>query len=270
MLEAAHLSLELGGSTVLREVDLELRPGEIVVVAGPNRAGKSTLLACLSGLMRPSAGVVRIDGDDPALLSSSELARRRAVLEQSPEFGAPFLLRELVGLAIPRAVPPGEARAIEAEAMAALGLRALAARRVDTLSGGERHRAHMARALAQLWAGRTLGGGRWLLLDELTASLDLAHQAAVLAAAHRAAADGAGVLAVLHDLTLAAAASDRVVLLQAGAVVAEGPPRRVLTPERLSHVYGMHVAVTETAEGALAIAPAYDPRATPVPLHRTA
>src|SRR5699024_6653226 len=138
---------------------------------------------------------------------------RRAVLEQTPEIGAAFRLRELVGLAIPRAVPPEAAARIEAEAMAALEIEPFAERKLDLLSGGERHRAHMARALAQLAAGRWLGHGRWLMLDERTASLDLRHQASVLMAARRAAAEGAGVLAILHDLTLAAAVADRIAIL---------------------------------------------------------
>lgn len=257
MLEAIDLSVRRGGRLVLRDVTLSVAPGEVVVVVGPNGAGKSTLLACFSGALRPTRGAVRLDGDAPAGLSAAALARRRAVLEQTPELGAPFLLRELVGIAIPRAVPPAEARRIETAAMAALEIGALAERRLDRLSGGERHRAHMARALAQLGAGRALGAGRWLLLDEPTASLDLRHQASVLMAARRAAAEGAGVLAILHDLTLAAAVADRIAILDAGRLAATGAPREVLTPDRLARVYGLPVAVSETAPGVLAVIPAY-------------
>jgi iron complex transport system ATP-binding protein len=137
---------------------------------------------------------------------------------------------------------------------------------MDRLSGGEQHRAHMARALAQLWAGRHLGGGRWLLLDEPTASLDLAHQAAVLRSARQAAAEGVGVVAVLHDLSLAAAVADRIVLMQTGRIVADGPPGAVLTAGRLSGVYGLSIAVTRTAEGTLAVTPVYEAEAPAVPL----
>jgi iron complex transport system ATP-binding protein len=257
MLEAEGVSVRLGGRVVLRDVSLRVRTGEVVAVVGPNGAGKSTLVSCLSGASRPWRGRVRLDGDEPAALRAPELARRRAVLEQTPEIGAPFRLRELVGIAIPQAVPPAEARRIEIAAMAAVELESLAERSVHRLSGGERHRAHMARALAQLAAGRWLGGGRWLLLDEPTASLDLRHQASVLHAARRAAAEGAGVLAVLHDLTLAAAVADRIVIMDRGEVAAAGPPREVLTPDRLSRIYGLQVAVTETAPDRLAVVPAY-------------
>jgi iron complex transport system ATP-binding protein len=255
MLEADGLHLARGPVPALDGAALSLRPGEVLGLVGPNGAGKSTLIACLSGALAPDRGAVRLDGDAPARLSPAELARRRAVLEQTPASAAPFPLTDLVGLAIPREIPPARARSITAEALAAVGLGALAARPLDRLSGGERHRAHMARALAQRRAGRDLGHGRWLLLDEPTASLDLAHQASVLRAARAAAADGAGVLAALHDLTLAAAMADRLALMQAGRIVALGPPAEVLTPARLAPVYGLPVTVAPLPGGGLAVAP---------------
>jgi iron complex transport system ATP-binding protein len=257
MLEAEGVHVSLGGARALDGATLALRPGEVLGLIGPNGAGKSTLLACLSGALVPDRGAVRLDGAAPARLSPAELARRRAVLEQTPASAAPFPLAELVGLAIPRGIPPGRARAIVADSLAAVGLSHLAARPLDRLSGGERHRGHMARALAQHMAGREAGEGRWLLLDEPTASLDLAHQASVLRAARAAAAGGAGVLAVLHDLTLAAAMADRLALMQAGRIVALGAPAEVLTPGRLSTVYGLPVAVAPLPEGPLAVTPIY-------------
>lgn len=261
MLEAQGITLRLGGTEVLRDVDLALAPGEVLALVGPNGAGKSSLLGCLSGAFAPHRGHVRIDGDDPARLSAAALARRRAVLEQTPDSAAAFPLEVLVGLAIPRAVPPAEAAALAADAMTTMGLAHLRRRPLDRLSGGERHRAHMARALAQLAAGRGLGAGRWLLLDEPTASLDPAHQAAVLRAARGVAGEGAGVLAVLHDLTLAAALADRVALLRAGRIVATGRPGAVLTPKLLADVYGLPMSVLRVAGGPITITPDY--HATP-------
>jgi iron complex transport system ATP-binding protein len=107
MLEAAGVSVQLGGRTVLRDVSLSVRTGEVVVVVGPNGAGKSTLVSCLSGALRPSRGAVRLDGDAPADLTAAELARRRAALEQTPELGASFRLRELVGIMRPRSARTG-------------------------------------------------------------------------------------------------------------------------------------------------------------------
>lgn len=257
MLEADGISVALNGRNILRDISLCVSPGEVVAIVGPNGAGKSTLVSCLSGALLPSAGAVRLDGDEPSRLSAAELACRRAVLEQTPESGLPFRLRDLVGIAIPAAVPPADARRIEINAMAALEISALAERSLDHLSGGERHRAHMARALAQLAAGRYLGSGRWLLLDEPTASLDLKHQASVLTAARQAASEGAGVLAVLHDLTLAAAVADRIAIIDGGQLTFTGTPREVLVPERLSRIYGLPITVFETGPDEFAVIPAY-------------
>ncbi|MEO0992341.1 MAG: ATP-binding cassette domain-containing protein [Pseudomonadota bacterium] len=257
MLEATGITVRRGGRVILNAVDLRLAPGEIVAVIGPNGAGKSTALACLSGAIIPDAGTVRIDGVEPRALSAADLALRRAVVDQTPSAFAAFSVRTLAGLAIPRTVPPKEARAIEMRALSATGLSRLTARPLDRLSGGERQRAHVARALAQLFAGRLLGGGRWLLLDEPTAGLDLAHQDAVARAARAAAAEGAGVLAVLHDLTLAAAVADRIVLLAEGRVVADGTLQEALVPETLEAVYGLPVAVDQLPSGPVAITPIF-------------
>ncbi|MEM9148017.1 MAG: ATP-binding cassette domain-containing protein [Pseudomonadota bacterium] len=257
MLEALGITVRRGGRVILDDVDLRLAPGEIVAVIGPNGAGKSTALACLSGAIVPDAGTVRIDGVEPRTLLAADLALRRAVVDQTPSASAAFTVRTLAGLAIPRAVSPKEARAIEMRVLAATGLSALAARPLDRLSGGERQRAHVARALAQLFAGRQLGGGGWLLLDEPTAGLDLAHQDAVARAARAAADAGAGVLVVLHDLTLAAAVADRILLLDQGRVVADGAPQETLSPERVEAVYGLPVVVDTLPSGQVAITPMF-------------
>ncbi|MEM1383648.1 MAG: ATP-binding cassette domain-containing protein [Pseudomonadota bacterium] len=255
MLEARHVSVELSGTIILRDVSAVFRPGLVTAIIGPNGAGKSTLLACLSGALRPASGDIAMEGDDPHRLSPAILGMRRAVLEQNPASAVAFTLEELLDLGIPREVPPAESAGIVQRAKAALGLARLAGRPIDRLSGGEQHRAHMARALAQLWAGQHLGGGQWLMLDEPTASLDLAHQAAVVRAARGAAAEGAGVLAVLHDLTLAAAIADRVVVMNAGAIAANGTPAEVLSSEVLSPVYGIDLVTLETGRGGLAVVP---------------
>ena len=257
MLEAREATVKLGAATVLREVSLALRPGEVLALAGPNGAGKSTLLACFSGAQALESGAVLLDGVSVESMTPPALAAARSVLEQNPIAAAEFSLRELVGLSIPRAVSPSEASRIVQQAIDALALGALAERRIGALSGGERHRAHMARALAQLAVGRLRGGGRWLLLDEPTASLDLAHQAAVSRCARAAASQGVGVLAVLHDLTLAARMADRVALLDRGRLKAVGAPRRTLTPENLAAVYGLPVIVSEPEPGALTFTPNY-------------
>jgi iron complex transport system ATP-binding protein len=261
MLEARDVHLSRGGRPVLAGVGLGLRPGELVALVGPNGAGKSSLFAVLAGEIRPDRGSVTLDGRPLADFPAAALAAERAALEQAPSLAAPFSVAELVRLgmaAVPRAdIDEGE---IAARAMAAAGIAGLAARPADRLSGGERARAHLARVLAQLWAGRAAGGGRLLLLDEPTASLDLAHQVALMAAIRAEALGGAAVLAVLHDLNLAAAFADRTVLLSGGRVAATGASAAVLNARLLSAVYGAPISVERTSGGSLRIVPAL-PRA---------
>lgn len=262
MLEARGLTLRRAGRVVLDGVTLTVVPGQLLAVCGPNGAGKSSALAALAGDLRPASGVALIDGASVVTRPARHLARMRAVLEQAPGLSAAFTVAGLVRLGA-EAVPesPDAPDDLVRAALAAVGLSAFAGRRADRLSGGERARAHLARVLAQLRAGQGVGGGRYLLLDEPTASLDLAHQVTVMRAARQAADDGAGVLCVLHDLNLAAAFADTVVLLGMGRLVDAGPPGRVLTAPALTALYGAPIAVERHAGGALRIAPDLAPRA---------
>ena len=250
MLEAQGITLCRGGRLVLETSSLALATGELVALCGPNGAGKSSLFGLLAGEIRPGAGSVTLDGRPLAGFSAAALAAERAALEQAPSLSAPFTVAELVALGL-SAVPRAEIDepALCARAMQAAGVAGLAGRGADRLSGGERARAHLARVLAQLWAGRAAGGGRYLMLDEPTASLDIAHQLAVMRAARDEAEDGAGVLVVLHDLNLAAGFADRVVLMHAGRIAAEGGPADVFEAARLSAVYATPLAVERTARG---------------------
>lgn len=261
MLEARGLHLRRAGRPVLSGVDVAVAPGRLLAVCGPNGAGKSSLLAALAGDLRPTAGAALIDGAPVAALGARALARLRAVLEQAPGLSAAFTVETLVRLGAEAAPEsPVEPTELVRAALDAVGLADFAARRADRLSGGERARAHLARVLAQLWAGGASGGGRYLLLDEPTASLDLAHQVTVMRAARLAADGGVGVLCVLHDLNLAAAFADDVVLLGEGRVVAAGAPEQVLTAPALTALYGAPIAVERHACGALRIAPDLAPR----------
>jgi iron complex transport system ATP-binding protein len=167
-----------------------------------------------------------------------------------------FRVADLVALGLGRTpMAPQDGADIVARALAATGVANLADRPMARLSGGERARAHFARALAQIAAGRRAGQGRYLLLDEPTAALDIAHQVSVMRAARAAALDGAGVLVVLHDLNLAAAFADRAALLHDGRLSALGPPADVFTARGLSDVYGAPITVARGAAGVLRIAP---------------
>ena len=233
-----------------------LRPGELLALVGPNGAGKSSLFSVLAGELRPHRGAVELEGRPLSAMGAAELAVERAALEQAPSLSAPFTVSALVALgmgAVPRAMV--DEAAIAARAMAAAGIAHLAGRPADRLSGGERARAHLARVLAQLWTGRAAGGGRYLLLDEPTASLDIAHQVAVMRVARGEARAGAGVLAVLHDLNLAAGFADRVLLMAGGRAAAEGEPAAVLDAALLSEVYGTPIAVERVAGGRPRVVP---------------
>ena len=229
----------------MQDVSLSVDAGEVLALCGPNGAGKSSLLAVLAGDLVPDAGAVLLGGARLEGAPPSELARRRAVLEQSPNLTAAFTVAELTALGAE--VAPlalwENVSAIASRAMRLAGVAHLAGALVPALSGGERARAHLARVLAQHLAGRLSVGAGVLLLDEPTASLDLAHQAETLAIARACANDGAAVVVVLHDLNLAAAFSDRIALLHAGGLAAVDAPVEVLTPELLHRVYGVAIKV---------------------------
>lgn len=221
---------------VLRGIDLVVHAGELVALVGPNGAGKSTLLKVLGGLLRPASGSVAIDGLDVTALDRRSIARHIAVVPQVFETLFPFTVREIVALGRTSRLGPlgtlgaDDARAV-ARALDDIGAADLADRRIDRVSGGERQRAVLAMALAQE-AGV-------LLLDEPTAHLDPTHQRATLErVATLARVRGLAVVAVLHDLNLAAAFASRVVLLADGVVVREGAVSDVITPEIVARVFG--------------------------------
>ncbi|MEP7762317.1 heme ABC transporter ATP-binding protein [Sanguibacter sp. 25GB23B1] len=238
LMEARGVTVRLGGARVLHDVDLEVRPGELLALLGPNGAGKSTLLAALAGDVRPEAGTVLVDGNPLASWTAPTLARRRSVLLQQVTLSFPFLAAQVVAMG--RSPWAGTDAADRDEdvvraAMEACDVSHLADRRFTTLSGGERARVALARVLAQ--------DTPVVLLDEPTAALDLRHQELVLREARRLADAGRGVVVVLHDLSLAAAWAHRVAVLSRGGVAAAGAPRDVLTAELLSEVYGCPVDV---------------------------
>ncbi|MFJ9370434.1 heme ABC transporter ATP-binding protein [Nocardia sp. NPDC101769] len=231
-LRARNVSAKRGDRTVLEGVDFPVIAGQIVALVGPNGAGKSTLLAALAGELELSGGSVELDGHALTHWTHLDMARRRAVLPQSHTVGFPFRAREVVAMGrSPWARTDRQDHDDEAiaAAMAATDVERFAARPFPALSGGERARVALARVLAQDTAT--------LLLDEPTAALDLGHQEQVLHLARERAAAGAAVVVVLHDLGVAAAYADRVAVLEAGRIAADGPPRQILTPELLTRVY---------------------------------
>lgn len=258
IVDVRGVSFGYGASPALTDVSFAARAGEFVGLLGPNGAGKSTLVRLAAGLLAPAAGEVRLAGLDPRRAPRRQVARACALVPQEPRVAWPFTVREAVMmgraprqglLALPTRFDHG---AVEG-ALRACDLVHLADRRLDALSGGERRRVFFARALAQ--------EPRVLLLDEPTAFLDLGHQVAAMRMAQVAARGGLCVVAVLHDLNLAAAACDRVAVLSGGRVVAEGQPADVLTEARVREVWEVPVWRGENgATGAAVVLPALERR----------
>ena len=261
-LRAHGVGVDIDGRAILSDVDLEVRPGEVLALVGPNGAGKSTLLAVLAGDRQPTSGTVVL-GDRPVEeQSAGTLARQRAVLLQRQSLSFGFRVHEVVemGRAPWRRTPQADRDdEIVGWAMEVADITAYSARSVPTLSGGEQARVAFARLLAQ--------DVEIHLLDEPTAALDIRHQEAVLAQARASARRGAAVVAVLHDLSLAAAWSDRICVLSQGRVRALGTPGEVLAPALLSEVYEHPVDVI-THQGQVVVLPVrtHGTEAEPCPL----
>lgn len=254
LLVARGVSHAFGSAQVLADVSLELEPGRLVVVAGPNGAGKTTLLRVLAGTLRPDSGEVRLDGVALADFTRREIAQRLAVVPQESHVPFPFSVREMVALGrAPFLGPLGREapsdRALTERALAELELEALAERAYPTLSGGEKQRVLLARALVQ-------GVPTWLL-DEPTAHMDLGHglQCWERVRGWLEAEPSRGCLLVTHDLLLASRFADELVLLDRGRVAASGPPSEVLTPARIASVYGVEARVGRDAEGRFVVSP---------------
>ncbi len=245
-LQASGVTVEVAGKTLLRAASARFAAGQVTAILGPNGAGKSTLMSVLTGQRQPVAGQVHLAGKPLAGYLPTELARLRACVAQETQVAFDFSAREVVELGrYPhRRQPVPHETAIALQAMRATAVAHLQHRALNTLSGGEKARVHLARALAQVWEpvagpeGRL--AARWLLLDEPTAALDLQHQHRMLQLARsRACEHGMGVVAVLHDVNLALRYSDCCVVLQGGQVVASGRTAEVLTPGCIRHIWGV-------------------------------
>jgi iron complex transport system ATP-binding protein len=246
LLAAEGVTFGYPSRDVLREVSFSLRPRELVALCGPNGAGKSTLLRLLLGLHAPRAGRVTLGGTPLPALTRREIARRAALLPQESPSDLPLGVREVVALGrLPHlgrfeAERPEDARAV-ARALEVTDTATLAERPMTELSGGERHRVHLARALAQ--------GASVLLLDEPIAGLDLRHQLQALDLLRATVDEGRGAIVALHDLSLAARCCDRILLLADGTLRADAPPAEVLTPETLASVFGVRAEIRADAAG---------------------
>ncbi|MFB0537999.1 MAG: heme ABC transporter ATP-binding protein [Anaerolineae bacterium] len=241
LLEAQGVSFAYNGCPVLKDVDLRVCPGQMVGVIGPNGAGKSTLIKILSRLLRPDKGRVSLGGQDLTRWGHTQLARRLAVVPQAAKLPETFTAWEVVLMGrTPYLGLLGNETAtdmaIAQRAMEETNTWHLASRLIGQLSGGERQRVVVARALAQ--------EPRVLLLDEPTLHLDINHQLEILSLVrHLVDEQGLAVLAIFHDLNLAAQFCHELVLLCQGLVFARGRPEEVITAPNIAAVYGADVAI---------------------------
>ncbi|MEU8131246.1 ABC transporter ATP-binding protein [Micromonospora sp. NPDC049049] len=256
MLSTRDLVAGYDERTVLDGLDLDLPTDAFTVIVGPNACGKSTLLRTMARLLTPRRGTVLLDGTAIRELPTREVARRLGVLPQSPLVPEGVTVADLVGRGRQpyqrwwRQWSAQDGAAVD-QAMALADVTDLADRPVDSLSGGQRQRVWIAMTLAQDTDA--------LLLDEPTTFLDLAHQVEVLDLLHRLRSErGRTVVAVLHDLNQAARYADHLVAMRAGAVVAAGPPREILTADLVRDVFGLAcVVVPCPVTGAPLVVPAY-------------
>jgi len=268
MLTAHHLDVARRHDTILRDLSLSIEPGRVTALLGRNGAGKSTLLKTfageLTGGVAPNGvrvtGDVTLNGEPLARIDAPRLACLRAVLPQAAQPAFPFSVDEIVLLGrYPHARRSGARhviahrdRDIAWRALERAGADALVRRDVTTLSGGELARVQFARVLAQLWPDHDAPetGPRYLLLDEPTAALDLAHQHRLLDTVRAVAREWQlGVLAIVHDPNLAARHADTIAMLADGTIVARGVPRDVMTPAHIARCYGFAVKMVETGDG---------------------
>lgn len=244
---AQGITVRYGRRDVLSGLDLPLlRPGEVTVLAGPNAAGKSTLLRAIAQL-QPHQGQVLLDGKDLARMPAQARARAVGFMPQTLPASSSLLALESLVAAL-RAGATMPARQADATAMAAmetLGIAPLALEPLSALSGGQRQMVSLAQAIVR--------DPRLLLLDEPTSALDMARQVRLLSELRRLAGEGRIVVAVLHDLALAAQWADRIVLMQDGRTHVHGTPEQVLTPSLLARIYGVDARVERCSQGRIMV-----------------
>jgi iron complex transport system ATP-binding protein len=239
MIETQNVSVDVANRRILHGISFSARPGTLTAIIGPNGSGKSTLL---KALCRDHAfgGSIRLNGHDIAHLNPVQAASLRAVLPQASTLPFPFTVREVVSLGLTAGRPGVASHALHRlpdDALARVDLAGFGGRFYGELSGGEQQRVQLARVLLQVWVPVLDGVPRYLFLDEPVSSLDIKHQLLIMDVARHFAREGGGVVAILHDLNLAAIYADQIIALREGRLHGCGTPQDILTNEMIAEVF---------------------------------
>jgi len=247
VLQLRSASYRVKDAVLLDQISVDFRPGETVAIVGPNGAGKSTLLRLISGDLSPSLGHVQLLGRDISAYAPRDLAKRRSVLSQHVNVSFPFTVEEVVRMG-GEGHADAESNGLIDSLLDEVELAALRHREFPTLSGGEQQRAHFARTLLQLALGERTHGKGVLLLDEPTSSLDLRHQIKLLDLARSKAREGAAVIAVLHDLNLAARFADRIIVMKKGTIACDGDATTSISAKVMADVFSISAPIRQTQQ----------------------
>lgn len=243
----SNMSFIRNSKFALRNINLTVNEGEILAIVGPNGSGKSTLMSLLAGDIRPTGG--RIDYGDMPLETwdLSERADYRSMMSQQHIVAYDFTVREIIEMGIVHAQEIMKDRSYSSvvDIIAEMfELTNVLDHSIRSLSGGGQQRVHFARALAQVWQKDSYKDPKFMLLDEPTSNLDLAHEVKTLSLLRNEVRKGLGVLVILHDLNLTAHFADKVAILKNGELVDHGSADEVLTSEILSSVYNLSINVS--------------------------
>jgi iron complex transport system ATP-binding protein len=243
-LSASHITLKIGKKTILQNVSLAVEPGEFVAIIGPNGAGKSSLFKVLTQEYNFFSGQVTFNGKPYQDWLASELALQIGILPQSSSLNFPFSAFDVVMLGrLPHSTGKARDRNIAKVALHAVDAYHLADAIYPTLSGGEKQRVQLARVLSQIWEPTQADHLRYFLLDEPTSALDLSHQHLTLKLAKKLTKEHVGVIAILHDLNLAAEYADRIVMLKDGQLFKDGSIQETITPDNIKQLFNIDVNV---------------------------
>lgn len=236
MINVTNVSYKVGKKTLLDNINLDVKQGEMLAIIGANGAGKSTLMKLLSGDQKVYGGEIVFDGININNMSSGRLALKRAVLSQHNTVSVSFTTEEIIMMG---RYPHFEVRPSSADieivkaVMADTGVHHLAGRNYSTLSGGEQQRVQLARVIAQIYDVP----GAYLFLDEPNNGLDLLYQQQILTTARKLADKGYGVVAILHDINFASRYADRVLILKEGKILALGTPNEVINTKNVQDAF---------------------------------